>query len=539
MTANPPEFFLGSRTPTAAALSTTSPPQSGSPPFLNHELGLERYEIREKLGEGAFGVVYLAWDRLLECEVALKLPKRPRLTSEQDALDFLFEARILARLRNPGIVPFHDVGRAQDGRCYVVSKYIQGENLGERLKKRGRLNGEEAAELVRQIASALHHAHAQGLVHRDIKPANILLSRENRGFDSRLDASLANSRAGEGHPEGGGTNQANFLAASTPGSPSMGEFIYEFVDRAGRVERGIVRPRTLADVRKMLDADGFVYKALVPRDTPQGHAIFRRGILASAAGGNEAGRGLEAYVADFGLALKTEDVQLASQVAGTPAYMSPEQITGDVSQLDGRSDIFSLGVVFYELLVGERPFHGKSVADLLTEICSGTPKSPDRWHWDMPKTLSAICMKCLAKRPADRFQTGKQLADALHQWLTDCGPSAACPSPTTAASTPRAGSDRARPSPSSSPPAHRPRQSLEEATPDASRDGFGVVARALKRAFPEEATPDASRDGFGVGMALLGFVLALVYLWFEFTRLVGGGSGSKPRENATSQTARP
>ena len=96
----------------------------------------------------------------------------------------------------------------------------------------------------------------------------------------------------------------------------------------------------------------------------------------------------QAYVADFGLALKTEDVQFASQIAGTPAYMSPEQITGDVSQLDGRSDIFSLGVVFYELLVGESPFRGNSLVDLLTNIRSRTPKSPDRWHRDVPQALA-------------------------------------------------------------------------------------------------------------------------------------------------------
>ncbi len=343
MDANPPDagvsYFLGSRTPAAAAPSTTSPPQSGSTPSLDHDWGVERYAPIRPLGEGAFGVVYLAEDRHLDRKVALKLPKRPRPTSEQDATDFLFEVRHLARLDHRGIVPVYDVGRAQDGRCYVVSKYIEGEDLGRRLKRRGRLKPREAAELVRQVASALHHAHAHGLVHRDFKPANILLSREDLGVDPKHDPSRA------------------------------------------------------------------------------GHAI-----LAAAAQSDEPGvRGLEpeqAYIADFGLALKTEDVQFASQVAGTPAYMSPEQITGDVAQLDGRSDIFSLGVVFYELLVGERPFRGGSVADLLREICSGTPPSPDRLHPDVPGMLGAICMKCLVKRPADRFQTGKELADALHRWLT-------------------------------------------------------------------------------------------------------------------------
>ena len=311
-TADPPDarvsFFLGSRTPVAAAPSTTSPPQSASLPSLNHDWGIDRYAPTRKLGEGAFGAVYLAEDRELLRKVAIKLPKRPRLTTEEDAIDFLIEARNLAQLDHPGIVAVYDVGRAHDGPCYVVSKYIEGEDLARRLKRQGRLKAKEAAELVRQVASALHHAHGQGLVHRDIKPANILLS------------------------------------------------LSELEDQA--------------------------------------------------------------YVADFGLALKTEDVQFGNQVAGTPAYMSPEQITSDVSQLDGRSDIFSLGVVFYEMLVGETPFRGNSLVDLLTNIRSRTPKSPDRSHGDVPKALSAICMKCLAKRPADRFQTGKQLADALQQWLT-------------------------------------------------------------------------------------------------------------------------
>jgi serine/threonine protein kinase len=420
-------FFLGSRTPAAAALSTTSP-QPGSLPFLNHEWGVERYAPIRRLGEGAFGVVYLAEDRELRRRVALKLPKRLRLASEQDAIDFLAEARNLAQLDHPGIVPVYDVGRAQDGRCYVVSKYIQGEDLRQRLKRRGRLEPQEAAELVRQVASALHHAHDQGLVHRDIKPANILLTWEELGSDSRLDASLANSRAGERYPDGGGKNQANFPAASTPRRSSPGEFIYEFVDNAGRSELGVVHATTLEDAREALDTERIPYNWVLARDSPSGRAI-----LASAAGADEAG-GLErdqAYVADFGLALKTEDVQLASQVAGTPAYMSPEQITGDVSQLDGRSDIFSLGVVFYELLVGERPFHGESRAELLKEIRSVTPKSPDRWHRDgypdVPHKLGAICMKCLAKRPAARFQTGKQLADALDEWLTLEEPDHAAP----------------------------------------------------------------------------------------------------------------
>ena len=129
-------FYLGSRKNAEAPSTTISLSHVGSPLLSNEEWGIERYTPIRKLGEGAFGAVYLATDRELNRKVAVKMPKRPRLTSEQDATDFLVEARTLATLDHSGIVPVYDVGRAEDGRCYVVSKYIRGEDLGERLKRR-------------------------------------------------------------------------------------------------------------------------------------------------------------------------------------------------------------------------------------------------------------------------------------------------------------------------------------------------------------------------------------------------------------------
>ena len=263
-------FFLGSQRRIEPASSTASAIQSASC-FLNDEWGIERYARIRTLGEGASASSSLPTIASSIAKSHSSCPSGPGSPPSRMRLISSLEARTLATLDHPAIVPVYDVGRADDGRCYVVSKYIRGEDLGQRLKRRSRLGQKEAARLVRQIALALHHAHEAGLVHRDIKPANILLSE---------------------------------------------------------------------------------------RDEP--------------------------YVTDFGLALKTEDLQLGSQVAGTPAYMSPEQITGDVSHLDGRSDIFSLGVVFYELLTGERPFRGKALADLFVEICSSNPQSLDHPRWSVP-----------------------------------------------------------------------------------------------------------------------------------------------------------
>ena len=268
-----------------------------------HERLIGRYRIARLLGEGAFGVVWLAFDTELHRQVAVKVPTADRFRKPEDAESYLAEARMVAKLDHPNIVPVHDVGRSDDGSVYVVSRFIEGGTLRSRIK-RDRPAFDESANLIAICAMALHDAHQKRIVHRDVKPDNILIDQDS-------------------------------------GTP---------------------------------------------------------------------------YVADFGLAIRQEDFVKQSGPAGTPAYMSPEQALGEGHRIDGRSDVFSLGVILYELLTGQLPFRGGTVNELFHEIVAVDPKPPQDLDASVPSELQRICLRALAKQASDRYPTAADFAEDLDRW---------------------------------------------------------------------------------------------------------------------------
>ena len=135
---------------------------------------LGRYEILEEVGRGGFAIVYRARDTELDRPVALKELKPVLLQDTAWVKRFRREARAIARLDHPGIVPIYDVGQANE-RLFLVMRLVDGPSLEELLKKQGRLSWPKIIKIVSAIAEGLDYAHTQGILHRDLKPANILI----------------------------------------------------------------------------------------------------------------------------------------------------------------------------------------------------------------------------------------------------------------------------------------------------------------------------------------------------------------------------
>jgi hypothetical protein len=262
----------------------------------------ERYKLRGQIGSGGMGHVYLAHDRVLDRNVALKMLKARYAENEEFVERFRREAKSAASLSHPHIVPVLDGGETGDGTYYIAMEYLPGGTLKDRIASGRTLPPRAVVEVALEIAGALQAAHTRGVIHRDIKPRNILI-------------------------------------------------------------------------------------------TDSGHI----------------------KVTDFGIARAAEATTVSDlgDILGSVKYMSPEQAAGE--QAGPASDLYSLGVVLYEMLTGTVPYAVDTPWDVAVEHSGGPPPRLREVNPEVPEGLDALVMNLLASDPEDRYASATQLIKELRR----------------------------------------------------------------------------------------------------------------------------
>jgi serine/threonine-protein kinase len=373
------------------------------------------YRIVEPLGRGGMASVYRAYEPALERYVALKVLPREFLHDPGFAERFQREARVIAKLEHPNIVPIYNYDIDEtEGIPWMAMRLVPGGALAQLLKGE-RLPFARSVAILRGVADALDHAHGKGIVHRDVKPQNVLL------------------------------------------------------DEGGRV-----------------------------------------------------------YLADFGIAKMFESsggLTATGMITGTPQYMAPEQATG--TKVGPLADVYALGVVAYEMFTGRPPFSADTpVAVLMKHVQEPLPLPPPE---TVPEGLLRPLLKCLAKRPEDRWATAGAFVGALEAGLEartpalDQVPTGAIPPPfpRTVVSPPVPAPPRTGPP---APPPTKVQPPLAEPPP------LAPPPRVGRRQPPVSSAPDTSaRDGFGPAAIVLGGLAgALVLAGAVGVAVLVVGGGRRP-----------
>ena len=265
----------------------------------------DRYEIIKSIGEGGMANVYLAYDTILDRNVAIKVLRGDLANDEKFVRRFQREALSASSLSHPNIVAMYDVGE-DNGLYYIVMEYVEGKTLKQLLKKRGSLTLSEAIDIMLQLTDGMAHAHDSYIVHRDLKPQNI-----------------------------------------------------------------------------MIQDDGQI------------------------------------KITDFGIAMALNSTQLTqtNSVMGSVHYLPPEQAAGKGTTI--KSDIYSMGIIFYELLTGELPFKGDSAVEIALKQMKEPLPDVHKLNNDIPQSIENIILKSTAKNPKNRYDEAKSMHNDLLTALND------------------------------------------------------------------------------------------------------------------------
>ena len=357
----------------------------------------DKYRLEQLLGRGGMGAVYLASHLGTERYVALKLIS-PRFMRNREFVErFKREARAAGRLRHPNVVDVTDFGfaRVKEGQvAYLVMEYLDGCTLGDVLAEEKRLPLEWVADILEQVCSAVHEAHQQGIVHRDLKPDNIWLEPNRLGSYrvKVLDFGIAK------------------VGAATLVPPSDEDATSTIIDNvsAERAAEASTRvPGTNLETDTLMRPTGDAVGTMLQNEklTKPFHSEEDDGTLLFEEGAH-ASHAEHVTTAAQGPALTR-----VGAIMGTPLYMSPEQCGG--GYVDTRSDIYSLGVIAYQMLAGEPPFSGNTSVVMRAHREQKPVDLSERSEKKIPKRVSGVVMSALSKNPAERPPTAFALASAM------------------------------------------------------------------------------------------------------------------------------
>ncbi len=329
---------------------------------------ISHYRLVARLGKGAMGEVWRAVDDRLGRAVALKLLPAARASQQKMQARLLREAQAASALNHPNIVTVHDVG-SWHGQIYMVMELVDGEPLSD-LARRG-IPPAEALRVVADAAEALAAAHERDILHRDVKSDNLMRTRDGRL--KVLDFGLAKLRA---QPEAPGTTNG----AAGPGVADLAAAVAETVDSSSQSGPPSQPEASPADPEELRALDATAEAPFPPLSASQ-----------------------------------SESLTMAGALVGTPVYMAPEQTDGKPG--DAQSEVWSLGVVLYELLVGKRPFDRASIPDVLAAIRTQpivrpSLAAPER---AIPPRIDDVVMKALARDRTQRYPDMRAFATALKQ----------------------------------------------------------------------------------------------------------------------------
>src|SRR6266568_1643570 len=371
----------------------------------------EKYRLERLLGQGGMGAVYLATHLGTERYVALKLITPQFMRNEEFVERFKREARAAGRLRHPNVVDVTDFGFAHVGSdrvAYLVMEYLDGCTLSSVLAEEQRLPLYWAVDILEQVCSAVHEAHQQGIVHRDLKPDNIWLEPNRLGGYRVKVLDFGIAKLAEADGDASVNKIYDTVVSANP--PLMTEAPTAIAQPAGALSAtspAIPRTKIAPDLETETLIGPASDEIRSGRDTQQ---IDDGGKTRLFAHGAHRTTGAERFTTDEMNTAVSTGLTRVGAILGTPLYMSPEQCRGE--HLDARSDVYSLGIIAYQMLTGAPPFTGETT-QIIRAHKESQPVSVRQLNKKLPRRVSRIVMSALEKDRAARPQTALAFASAI------------------------------------------------------------------------------------------------------------------------------